>query len=523
MESARESLNPVILNEILSSSGADSLDAIARILAESPADDTLLRLIDLAVQTTGAERGFLLRRDGDDRWACLGARNLDGEEIRNPLDKILVPLIERALEQKTPWNCSDIAGLPDRGRWDRERLPRTSAAHIIPLGNDQLLYLDHRFGPLCEGSSDDPMLALALVGIQFALSLHSGSDARPTATSDSASGRTQPAISNDKPLKPVTMIGQHPDILAMQQLIDRIAPSGAPILITGESGTGKELAARSIHQQSERASGPFISENCGALAENLLETELFGCMKGAFTGATNDRPGLFELAHGGTIFLDEIGDTSAGLQKKLLRVIQEGVVRRVGGQESIDVDVRVLSATNRELSSEVRNGRFREDLYYRLNVINVHLPPLRDRGEDITLIARHFLDGLNEDTGTRKQMTADLIAALLDHGWPGNIRELQNEMRRVHALGGDQLDTEFLSQRVGGPAEDSTRPEGGPSGLDRIQDAGSLKEAIEKLEAEWIAEALDRFDGHRGQVCQWLGIPKTTLYAKMRRYGLSDR
>lgn len=520
MESARESQNPVILNEILSSSGADSLDAIARILAESPADDTLLGLIDLSVQTTGAERGFLLRRDGNDRWDCLGARNLDGEDIRHPLDKILVPLIERALEQKTPWSCSDIAGLPDRGRWDRERLPRTSAAHIIPLGSDHLLYLDHRFGPLCEGSGDDPMLALALVGIQFALSLQAGSDDKPTATTKISSARLKPAVSNDKP---ITMIGQHPDIIALQQLIDRVAPSGAPILITGESGTGKELAARSIHQQSEHASGPFISENCGALAENLLETELFGCMRGAFTGATNDRPGLFELAHGGTIFLDEIGDTSAGLQKKLLRVIQEGVVRRVGGQESIEVDVRVLSATNLDLSSEVRNGRFREDLYYRLNVINVHLPPLRDRGEDITLIASHFLEGLNKETGTTKQMTGDLISALLKHGWPGNIRELQNEIRRVHALGGDQLDAEFLSQRVGGTVESSTRPTDGQTGLDRIQAAGSLKEAIEKLEAEWIAAALDRFDGHRGQVCQWLGIPKTTLYAKMRRYGLSDR
>mgnify|MGYP001292456253 CR=1 FL=1 len=216
-----------------------------------------------------------------------------------------------------------------RGRWDRERLPRTSAAHIIPLGNDQLLYLDHRFGPLCEGSSDDPMLALALVGIQFALSLPSESDSQPTKTSDTSSGRTQPTISNDQHLKPVTVIGQHPDIITMQQLIERVAPSGAPILITGESGTGKELAARSIHQQSERASGPFISENCGALAENLLETELFGCMKGAFTGATSDRPGLFELAHGGTIFLDEISEMSLPLQSKLLRVLQEREFERV--------------------------------------------------------------------------------------------------------------------------------------------------------------------------------------------------
>ncbi|MBT6784613.1 MAG: sigma-54-dependent Fis family transcriptional regulator, partial [Planctomycetes bacterium] len=352
-----------------------------------------------------------------------------------------------------------------------------------------------------------------MVGIQSTLLRTAIADSSTAPTDHTTPRRTpiRPAATSTATFKPVSIIGEHPDILAMHQLIQRVAPSQAPILVTGESGTGKELAARSIHQHSLRPDGPFISENCGAIAENLLETELFGCMKGAFTGATTDRPGLFELAHGGTIFLDEIGDTSAGLQKKLLRVIQEGVIRRVGGQESIQIDVRVLSATNRDLSAEVKGGRFREDLYYRLNVINVHLPPLRERGTDISLIANHFLAGLNQEAGTDKQMSAELTEVLLQHDWPGNIRELQNEIRRVHALGEDQLSSTDLSPRVIEKDHTLHQNSTNRAGLDRVRSCGSLKDAIEQLEAEWISEALDRCNGRRGQVCEWLGIPKTTL------------
>ena len=294
----------------------------------------------------------------------------------------------------------------------------------------------------------------------------------------------------------------------------------APILVTGESGTGKELAARSVHDRSPRAEGPFVSENCGAITETLLETELFGCVKGAYTGATEDRPGLFELAHGGTIFLDEIGDTSPGLQKKLLRVIQEGVIRRVGGQELIHIDVRIVSATNRDLASEVQQGRFREDLFYRLNVINVHLPPLRERGSDITLIAQHFLDGLNEERGTDFEFDAEIQKHLLSHGWPGNIRQLQNEIRRIHALAADQLNVHDFSDQT--PQSVSPVSSQASAGLDSVIAAGSMKSLVEQLEKQWIAEALEKFGDRRGEVCKSLGIPKTTLYAKMKRYGLGS-
>ncbi|MFQ5655101.1 MAG: sigma-54 interaction domain-containing protein, partial [Planctomycetota bacterium] len=316
-----------------------------------------------------------------------------------------------------------------------------------------------------------------------------------------------------------SIIGQHPDVLEILALIDRIAPTSAAVLITGESGTGKELIAREIHEQSPWSDAPFISENCGAITETLLEMELFGSVKGAFTGADQDRPGLFEITSGGTLFLDEIGDTSPGLQKKLLRVLQESKVRRVGGNELIPVKVRVVSATNRDLFAEVRAGNFREDLFYRLNVINIMLPALRDRREDIPLLAEHFLQQLNDESGIEKRIPPALLEALLTHSWPGNIRELQNEVRRCYALSPLELDPGNLSPRVGAPQE---RPGRQPFELDAVLEKGSLRAATEDLEQEVLAAALKRFRGNRAVICSKLKIPKTTLYSKLKRYGLTD-
>ena len=207
-------------------------------------------------------------------------------------------------------------------------------------------------------------------------------------------------------------------------------------------------------------------------------------------------------------------------KKKLLRVIQEGVIRRVGGQELIHIDVRIVSATNRDLAAEVQQGRFREDLFYRLNVINVHMPPLRDRGSDITLIARHFLDGLNEERGTDFEFDTEIEKHLLSHDWPGNIRQLQNEIRRIHALAGDQLNVHDFSDQT--PQSVSSSSSQTATGLDSVIAAGSMKSLVEQLEKQWIAEALEKFGDRRGEVCKSLGIPKTTLYAKMKRYGLGS-
>ena len=313
------------------------------------------------------------------------------------------------------------------------------------------------------------------------------------------------------------LIGRSPVMQDIYRTLARLMSSDLTVMINGESGTGKELVAHALHDYGKRKDGPFIAINMAAIPKELIESELFGHEKGAFTGAQTRQAGRFEQAEGGTLFLDEIGDTSPGLQKKLLRVIQERVLRRVGGQESIEIDVRIVSATNKDLSNAVREGDFREDLYYRLNVINVHLPALRDRGDDIELLAQHFLKQINEETGSDLSLNPELLEALRCHEWPGNIRELQNEIRRVHTIAEEKLDPSHLSARVTG--EKPMAPV--TTGFDRVRKAGSLKDAIEHLEAEWIEQALERCDGHRGRVCQWLGIPKTTLYAKMRRYGLS--
>lgn len=485
-----------------------------------PSADRMPRFLDALLEMTTAERIFLVHQDGQGNWECPLARDLDRENIRQPLSKVLLPLVERTLESAELWSCEDIPGLPDRDRWDRENLPRTQSLLIFPVNHRSLVYIDHRFQSLNTACVSDLTFGVITAAMNQVLANATGQV--PTSSKSSQSKQVTPVVRDQEPLaEALEIIGEHADLISAKKLIDKVAPSMAPILVTGESGTGKELAARSVHEQSPRATGPFVSENCGAITETLLETELFGCVKGAYTGATEDRPGLFELAHGGTIFLDEIGDTSPGLQKKLLRVIQEGVIRRVGGQDLIHIDVRIVSATNRDLAAEVQAGRFREDLFYRLNVINVHLPPLRERGRDMVLIAQHFLDQLNLESGTDYQFDAEIEGHLLAHSWPGNIRQLQNEIRRIHALANDRLQLEDFSDAKG--ATGSSTPQFSATGLEAVISAGSMKSLIEQLEKQWITEALEKYRDSRGEVCKSLGIPKTTLYAKMKRYGIGNQ
>ena len=485
-----------------------------------PSPDLLPLLLDTLLERSSAERIFLIAKATEAEPECLLARNLDQENIKQPLTKVIFPLIERVISQNKPWQCMDVPLLSDRDRWDRENIPRTKSLLVLPLGSDTVLYLDHRFQTLPSQLENDLLVSIATAAIQNIVQ----PSARPTGMKSDRSEKSTPGkvpvVRSDFASESTAeIIGEHVELQSAKKLIQKVAASQVPVLVTGESGTGKELAARSVHDRSDRASGPFVSENCGAITETLLETELFGCVKGAYTGATENRPGLFEFAHGGTIFLDEIGDTSPGLQKKLLRVIQEGVIRRVGGQEQIKIDVRIVSATNRDLTTEVREGRFREDLFYRLNVINVHLPPLRDRGDDVILLAEHFLSDLNQVSGSEYTLNEGVREHLLRNEWPGNIRQLQNEMRRVHALAIEHLDaTDFsaIGESSAGNKTSNTSVD-----LEAVKSAGSMKAMIEELEKRWISEALERFDGHRGDVCQSLGIPKTTLYAKMKRYGIS--
>ncbi|HUX64567.1 sigma-54 dependent transcriptional regulator [Sulfuricella sp.] len=305
------------------------------------------------------------------------------------------------------------------------------------------------------------------------------------------------------------------------QMAQRIAPYDISILITGESGTGKELLARAIHYGSSRADRVFVIENCGALSDSLLESELFGHKRGAFTGAFENRVGLFEQADGGTIFLDEIGDTTPAFQVKLLRVLQEGEIRPLGSSRSRKVDVRVISATNRNLEEDVRNGRFREDLYYRLTTFALHVPPLRERVQDIRPLADHLLGEATRALDKPvKGFTAEAIDCLCAYHWPGNVRELQNEIIRMLALvDGEYLGAELLTPRVlraAGQEQESDTPLAGTG-------VGPLKERIEVLEKSVLKETLIRHRWNKSRAAQELGLSRVGLRAKLQRFGLEKK
>lgn len=299
---------------------------------------------------------------------------------------------------------------------------------------------------------------------------------------------------------------------AMQQvrsLIADVAPTLATVLITGESGTGKELAARAIHQASQRAAAPFVALNCAAIPETLLESELFGHEKGSFTGATQARQGKFELASGGTIFLDEIGELPLPLQSKFLRVLQERVFERVGGNREIRADVRIVAATNRDLAEEVRERRFREDLYYRLNVFPLPLPPLRERRDGLQLLVHYLLKRAAEQTGRGIPLIDPAaLASLEQYGWPGNIRELQNVIERAVILSKGQVTVHELPDGLRRPVSETVMPAGG----------GSLRD----LERATILEALAACGDNRRLAAEKLGISKRTLQYRLKEYGLVD-
>lgn len=315
------------------------------------------------------------------------------------------------------------------------------------------------------------------------------------------------------------MIGKSKPMQSLYALMDKIKGADSTVLVQGENGTGKELIAKSIHYNSHRKDKPFIIQNCSAFNDNLLESELFGHMKGSFTGALKDKKGLFEMADKGTFFLDEIGDTSPQMQVKLLRVLQEGTFMPVGATESRKVDVRIVAATNRNLREMVEQGTFREDLYYRLNVINIRVPPLRERKEDIPFLVDFFLNKIHEQTpGTpKRQITKRALEKLYDYAFPGNVRELQNEIERLCVLSGDEskLMAELLSPKIL-EAGEKNKVQGS-----RLQ--GKLKDALEDLEREMIREGLRRTGWNKSKLAKELGISRAGLIMKVEKYGLDKR
>ncbi len=438
-------------------------------LMKAAADPDPAAILDSLVQASGAERGFLVFREGTG-FAVETSRNMEHGEVQRASEKLSKTLLERALREGRPLSATDadlegIASLQEQ---------KVLSVCVLPLRSSEgAVVLDSRRR---KGLFED-LRRLDLMAAEL----------------DRALDRTGRGA----------LVGSSACMREVRRLLDKVAAAPYPVLICGESGTGKELAARAIHRRGPRSRGPFIAANCAALPEQLLDAELFGHAKGAFTGADRDRPGLFEQADGGILFLDEIACLSHGAQESFLRVLETGEVRRVGGTRTERVDVRVLAATNEDLEA---SESFRRDLFYRLNVLRVDLPPLRDRKEDIPLLTGHFLERAARETGApRKGISRDALDILLKHDWPGNVRELENAVRRAAALSEAETlspgDFSFLRDR----AHDEQ-----PAG-DRIL---SLDEYIRVTLENW-KEKLDL-----SEIARRLGVSRKTLWEKKKRFGL---
>lgn len=324
--------------------------------------------------------------------------------------------------------------------------------------------------------------------------------------------------------RPRNMVGESPAMKKVFRLIELVAPRNATVLIAGESGTGKELVARAIHSASQRAKNPFVAINCGAIPENLLEDELFGHVRGAYTDARQGRIGKFEQANGGTLFLDEIGTMPMNLQIKILRVLEEREFQRLGSNQTVRVDVRIVTATNSDLREKVRQGEFRDDLFYRLNVVPVHLPPLRERHEDVALLANHFLKQIaREDKNGIKQISARGLKVLMSHTWPGNVREMRNVLELGSVLCGDRdvLEFEDFPSLTG---EEMAEGDDGllQNYLQLPTEGIDLNQVVSELEKNLICQSLRRTQGNKGKAARLLNLKRTTLVEKLRRMNLLE-
>jgi len=491
-------------------------------------------VMDTIVELTNAERAFVWLGGYEDGGVKV-ARNIDKEHVKKPAGKVSRSILRSAME-------SGETVLTDNASEDSEFLSSASIGEMklrsvvctpLRLHGETIgaLYVDHRFRDAEFTEEDMALLAefrdLAAVAIENASLFEENAKQRSRLEQMNTQLAKEVAEQNAemeayrnrlRSLKPrgkykydySEILGSSPAIREVFSLLDRVIPTKFPVLIEGDSGVGKELIARAIHMNGARPNSPFLTENCGALPENLLESELFGHVKGAFTGADRTRDGLFQRAHGGTLFLDEIGEMSRNMQTKLLRAIQEGEVRKVGATQVEKVDVRIISATNRVLQDEVHAGNFREDLFYRLNVVRIHVPPLRDRVEDIEPLLQHFLVRACEEAGVPlKPLSTAALKILTTHTWPGNVRELQNEVKRLVALADDVIGPELLQNL-------KSRAPRTPGGNSTDLAGRKLKE----IEHQAILETLKLTGGNKAETAKRLGISRRALYDKIEKYGI---
>jgi transcriptional regulator with GAF, ATPase, and Fis domain len=508
------------------------------------------RLLDTVIEFTRAERGFfLLAGEAMDESQVVAARNFDHEAVKDALSKVSRTLARRTLETGDPVLVTDAA--EDEGLKAQESVAGLRLRSVLtvpvrgPKGPIGLLYLDNRFErgvfeegqlPLLRMFADQAAIALrnaqlheenarrleeltqAKAEVDELNRILSERVARTSAELQEVKGHVL-RDQQDGPLKYSysNIVGRSRRMRELFHLLDKVTDSDVPVLIQGESGTGKELVARALHFNGPRGSRPFVSENCAAIPETLLESELFGYKKGAFTGAHADKKGLFEVANGGTLFLDEVGDMDLSMQKKLLRVLQEGEIRPVGGERTVHVDVRILTASNQDLRRLCSEGRFREDLYFRLAVITVDLPPLRERREDIPLLVDRFLDEFAAaNKSPRRGISEDAMEALLRYDWPGNVRELRNEVHRAAALS----DKVIVPLVLGTPVRRKSDEPEVIAGLGEKSLKDMVRDLTVDLERRVIREALRRTEGRKSAAARLLGVSRPTLDAKIETYGI---
>ncbi|MEM9799432.1 MAG: sigma 54-interacting transcriptional regulator [Planctomycetota bacterium] len=539
----------------------ENLRVFAKITRELNSEVDLVRLlrliVDSAVALVGGERGFILLEDergeaeqngsGPDvtKMTVSVARSFDHSDIVVPRSRLSMGIAGRAVEDAKPVLSVD-AGQDDRfeGMASVEEL-RLRSVMCLPISVDGrvigVLYVDNRLQYGAFGADD--LELMELFSAQAACALR---NARLVASLREQNGRLEASQKQVERLNQQLgrkvrdqgnelavvrreldrersrydygqMVGASDAMNAVFRSLDRIVESDLPVLVQGESGTGKELIARAIHRNGARKERPFVSENCAALPDTLLESELFGHVRGAFTGAYKSKKGLLEQADGGTLFLDEIGDMSAEMQKKLLRVLQEGEFRVLGSDRVVKVDVRILAASHRNLEEMVREGTFREDLYYRIAVLSVDLPPLRERRDDIPLLADHLLLRAAREAGREvPALPHDVLAALCGHDWPGNVRELENEMRRLLVVAENDVRVEHLSESV----REGRGRDGKGNAAAKVIESGDIRTAVADLERRSIEAALAQASGNKSRAAEALGISRFALQRKLDKYDI---
>lgn len=499
-------------------------------------NEVATRIMQVLHEKMGMERGTLTLLDTRTKELSIEvAYGLEKDAIRRGRYMVGEGITGRVVAANKPMVIPNVGEEPlflDRTR-SRGDLRDTPIAFIcVPIQLDQkaigALSVDRLFRE--EGSFDEDIRLLTIIGSMVAQAVR----IHEMVAEEKKTLQTENTLLKQelkKVFHPANIIGESKRMADVYATIELVSRTSATVIIRGESGTGKELVSHAIHYHSERSDGPFVKISCAALPEPLLESELFGYEKGAFTGATTSKPGRFELANGGTLFLDEIGDISASTQVKLLRVLQEKEFERIGGTSTIRVNIRLITATNKDLEKEVREGRFRDDLYYRLNVIPIFLPPLRERREDIPMLVNHFLHKINQEHKKNVNYISDeAMHYLMHYAWPGNVRELQNAIERAVVM----CKTETLTPDLlpipgerGVPALATFQPPAHVSELEASEevsagDESSLPDMVEGLEKKMISKVLQQTAGNQRKAAKLLGLTERMLGYKIKKYGLTS-